>query len=222
VRELTRIRNEIGIPDTSRSQDHDQETIEQLRTLGYVETSAEAGSGDVREFYAEGAQWYKEITTNLTSGNYARAELYAKKSIERYPNSADIWINAGFAAVGLEDYAEAERRFRVALALNPLFTPPRLNLANVLLQENRLDEAEAEYRRVLSDDPDNLMGTYNLGMLLIRQERIEEGAVYWRKFSDFAPEHPRAAAVKKWLSESGFEIDSGNSGQPTGSRPTEP
>jgi tetratricopeptide (TPR) repeat protein len=222
VSELTRIRSEIGIPDTNRSQDHDQETIDQLRALGYVETAAEAGVGDVREFYAEGAQWYKEITTSLTSGDYARAELYAKKAIERYPNSADIWINAGFAAVGLQDYTEAERRFRVALALNPLFTPPRLNLANVLLKANRLDEAEAEYRRVLSDDPDNLMATYNIGMLLIRQDRIEEGAVFWRKFSEFAPEHPRAAAVKTWLSESGLETDSDGSDRPTGPHPTEP
>ncbi|MBW2542630.1 MAG: sulfatase-like hydrolase/transferase [Deltaproteobacteria bacterium] len=222
VRELKRIRNEFGFPDASRFQKHDQETVEQLRALGYVETAAEAGTGDVREFYAEGAQWYKEITTNLTSGNYTRAEIYAKKAVERYPNSPDIWINAAFAAVGLQDYAAAERRFRAALALEPRSTPPRLNLANVLLQVDRLDEAEVEYRRVLSDDPDNPMGMYNLGMLLIRQDRSDEGAVFWREFAEIAPDHPRTAAVESWLSASDYATGTEDRGRQTGTRPVQP
>jgi arylsulfatase A-like enzyme len=219
VKELARIRNDIGIPDPNVAQEHDPETVEQLRALGYVEGAPAAGTGDVREFYVEGAKWYDEITTNLANGHFARAEFYSKKSIERYPNSTDIWINAGFAAVGLQDYSEAERRFRRALALNPDSPPPRLNLANVLLQMDRLDEAEAEYRRVLRDEPKDLLAIYNLGMLLIRQGRIDEGATYWRNFYELAPEHPRAADVKRWLLESDPKVDPVDAGRSVEPKP---
>lgn len=208
VTEFARVRNDIGVPDPNAARAHDRETVEQLRALGYAETASEAGTGDVREFYVEGAKWYNEITANLTHENYARAEFYSQKIIERYPNSADIWISAGFAAVGLQDYSEAERRFRRALALNPAFSPSRLNLANVLMQMNRLDEAEAEYRSVLREEPDDLLALYNLGMLLIRQQRMDEGAPFWRRFFGLAPEHPRAAEVERWLSQWEREVGS--------------
>lgn len=201
VRELTRLREEIGIPDTNLAQDHSPETIEQLRALGYIETTAPTAMEDVRVFAHEGAKWFDEITRNLTSKNYTQAEFYVQKSIERFPDSADLWINAGFTSVGLKNFNEAEKRFRRAIELNPSYSSQRLNLANVLLQLNRLDEAESEYRKVLHNDPENIQGLYNLGRLLIRQDRMEEGTPFWKKFQELAPSHPRAADVKRQLSE---------------------
>jgi arylsulfatase A-like enzyme len=201
VEHLRGMRQQLGVPDAGEPQPRDRETIEKLRALGYLSTGSNAGERDVRTFGLEAAELQFQVQSRLKRGDFAGAEVYAGKGIERFPRFLDLWVDAGFVAVGLGDLAKAERRFRSALAVDPDYAPARLNLANVLLQGRRLEAAEVEYRKVLEDAPDDPYALYNLGALLADLERRPEAAVHWRRFEDLYPDHPRTARVRKALAE---------------------
>lgn len=199
VEHLRSMRQQIGIPSNGEPEPQDEETIAKLRALGYVSASSSAGSQDVRTVGLEASDHHSELRARLAKGDYAGAEVLAREGIERYPRFLDLWINAGFVAIGLGDLAEAERRFRRAVDLAPDYSPARLNLANVLFQSRRLAEAEVAYRGILEDDPDALFALYNLGALLSDQGRKAEAAVPWRRFVDLYPSHPRTAPLREAL-----------------------
>jgi tetratricopeptide (TPR) repeat protein len=199
VEHLRRMREQIGIPSNDEPRLHDEETIAKLRALGYVSAGSSAGLQDVRTVGLEASDQHSRLRARLAKGDYAGAEVFAREGIERYPRFLDLWINAGFVAVGLGDLTEAERRFRRAVELAPDYAPARLNLANVLFQSRRLPEAEVAYREILEDDPDVLYALYNLGALLSDQGRKAEAAVPWRRFVDLYPNHPRTAPLREAL-----------------------
>ena len=208
VDHLRRMRQQIGIPSNDEPEPHDPETIAKLRALGYVAAGSSAGTQDVRTVGLEASNQYSRLRAQIAKGNYAGAEVFAREGIERYPRFLDLWITAGFVAVGLGDLTEAERRFRNAVALAPDYAPARLNLANVLFQSRRLAEAEVAYREILEDDPDALYALYNLGALLSDQGRKAEAAVPWRRFADLYPNHPRTAPLREALA--GWAVPDGS------------
>jgi tetratricopeptide (TPR) repeat protein len=73
-----------------------------------------------------------------------------------------------------ETYLDAERLYRRALAVEPLFTVARCNLGNVLYRTNRMAEAEAEYRRVIKDDPMMPEAHYNIAYILATRGQHRE------------------------------------------------
>jgi tetratricopeptide (TPR) repeat protein len=208
VKHLRRMRQQIGIPSNDEPEPHDQETIAKLRALGYVAAGSSAGSQDVRIVGPEASDLHSRLRAQMAKEDYAGAEVFAREGMERYPRFLDLWINAGFVAVGLGDLTEAERRFRRAVALAPDYAPARLNLANVLFQSRRLAEAEVAYREILEDDPDSLNALYNLGALLSDQGRKAEAAVPWSRFADLYPNHPRTAPLREALA--GWAVPDGS------------
>jgi tetratricopeptide (TPR) repeat protein len=202
------MRQQIGIPSKDEPQPHDEETIAKLRALGYVTAGSSAGPQDVRSVGLEANDHHSRLRARLAKEDYAGAEVLAREGVERYPRFLDLWINAGFVAVGLGDLAEAERRFRRAVDLAPGYAPARLNLANVLFRSRRLAEAEAAYREILEDDPDALHALYNLGAVLSDQGRKAEAAVPWRRFADLYPSHPKTAPVREALA--GWAVPDGS------------
>jgi arylsulfatase A-like enzyme len=208
VAQLKRMRQQIGIPSKDEPQPHDEETIAKLRALGYVTAGSSAGPQDVRSVGLEANDHHSRLRARLAKEDYAGAEVLAREGVERYPRFLDLWINAGFVAVGLGDLAEAERRFRRAVDLAPGYAPARLNLANVLFRSRRLAEAEAAYREILEDDPDALHALYNLGAVLSDQGRKAEAAVPWRRFADLYPSHPKTAPVREALA--GWAVPDGS------------
>jgi len=201
VAELRARRTQFHIPELDAPVMLDQETVMQLRALGYLSSANRTGTGDVREFSREGLAWFNQLETNIRKENFNQAEFFAKKCMDRYPNSVDLWVNAGFVAVSLGNDHEAEVRFRQAVRLNPDYLPARLNFANILFKTGRLNEAEAEYRHVLEQDPNNLFALSNLGDLLIRRGRTDEAVPFLRRFCELYPTHPRAAIIRKLIED---------------------
>jgi arylsulfatase A-like enzyme len=208
VERMRGVRQQIGIRGAGAPQPHDRETTAMLRALGYASGGSASGEQDVRAFGLAAAELQSRVKKLLKNGDFAGAEGLAAQGVERFPRFLDLWIDAGFVAVGLGDLAEAERRFRRAVDLAPDYAPARLNLANVLFQSRRLAEAEVAYREILEDDPDAPNALYNLGALLSDQGRKAEAAVSWRRFADLYPNHPRTAPLREALA--GWAVPDGS------------
>ena len=83
-------------------------------------------------------------------------------------------MNLGNLHVNLGQPREAERYFRIALGIDDLFYPAKMNLAVLLSGQGRNPEAEALLREVLEAYPENADAAYSLGLLLVEIGRPAE------------------------------------------------
>lgn len=104
-------------------------------------------------------------------------------------------------ALGERRHAEAERRARAALALEPRNAAAHNTLAVALDDLGRTDEAEEAYRAALALDPALYPSELNLARLLAGQpERRAEAAEHLRRFLARAPDDdPRIAEARAAL-----------------------
>lgn len=74
------------------------------------------------------------------------------------------------------EYPDAEKEYRNAITIDPLFSEAHYNLANLLLEQdgNRIDEAKDEYKRALEIDNDFVEANFNLGILLLNEGDYKE------------------------------------------------
>ncbi len=100
--------------------------------------------------------------------------------------------NLGNLSARLGDAAEAERYYRIAVGIDDLFAPAKVNLALLLNANSRNTEAEGLLREVLEDYPGQFEAAYNLGLLLAEMDRLEEATEFLGQASDGLPARARA------------------------------
>jgi Flp pilus assembly protein TadD len=126
--------------------------------------------------------------------------------------------------VMLDDYDDAERWLRVALAMEPNNTDILYSLGRCLYTKNLFPEAEKIYLRLLALDPTNLKAEENLGLTYDAQndpqkaEKVLRTAAQWAKERDlkdpwpyldlgiFLLDQARAADAQSFL-ERAVELD---------------
>jgi tetratricopeptide (TPR) repeat protein len=104
---------------------------------------------------------------------------------------------AGYYGLGLvhherRDAAAAERYYRLSIARNGLYYQPRIKLARLYLENERLDEAEVAFRQALALDPDDAMAQSVFGLLLHRRGKPAEAAEHLGEAVRLAPDLPEA------------------------------
>lgn len=92
-----------------------------------------------------------------------------------------------------EDFAGAEKLYRLATATAPADPEPQHHLAGVLVSLQRLDEAESSYRRALALAPGADATARAFAVLLLSQGRYAEG------FALFEARHERPEMAKPAL-----------------------
>lgn len=83
---------------------------------------------------------------------------------------------------------EAEREYRIALAMEPALVEAHFNLADLLSETGRPEAAVDAYRDVLALQPDLVEAHYNLGAVLSDLGRHGEAAAEQQRAYDLAPE----------------------------------
>ena len=99
--------------------------------------------------------------------------------------------NLGNLFSRLGDAAEAERYYRIAIDIDELFVPAKMNLALLLNAVGRNPEAEQLLREVLDAFPDRFDAAYNLGLLLAEMGRVEEAVEFLGRASRGQPRQGR-------------------------------
>ena len=114
--------------------------------------------------------------------------------------SATQFISAAAAEhlkVGIDHYlaghlAEAEARFRQALAVQPDYADAQCNLGVVFFGQGKIDEAIAAYRQAIRIAPDFAMAQVNIGGALRKQGKIDEAIAAYRQAIRIMPDYAEA------------------------------
>ncbi len=88
------------------------------------------------------------------------------------------------------DWAEAEREFQRALALDPTAADTRIAYAAYLSHMRRFDHAIREARRALALDPVSLAGRTQLSVILYRARRYDEALAELHATEELDPFYP--------------------------------
>ena len=106
----------------------------------------------------------------------ARAHECAARALKLRPawSEAHLHLTLGDMFADFQRYAEAETRYRAALALDPRQSDARYNLASALCAAGREADAIAELQTLLEIDPQAADAREQLAGLLQAQRRFEE------------------------------------------------
>jgi tetratricopeptide (TPR) repeat protein len=87
---------------------------------------------------------------------------------------------ASIAAADEWDFAEGERQFRRAIALNPNYATAHKWYADSLTYVGRFDEALVEMKKALALDPLSLIGSVTAGQILTHAQKYDEAIALLR------------------------------------------
>jgi len=127
-----------------------------------------------------------------------------KKALELDPSLPEGHAMLGYTAALFEyDWKEAERRFRMAMARDPVPVFVRLFCAmSYLLPTGRPAEAVQQIELALQEDPLNILLRLSLANCLIAAGHDEEAAAGWLEILELNPavaEAQGGLAVLRWL-----------------------
>lgn len=132
----------------------------------------------------ERAVWPLTVSERVSRGRYYmaktrydRAARDFEAALEQAPGEADYYVELADAYLVREQYAEAERLYRAALALDDLHARAMNNLAYALIHaDGDLDEARYWARNATAREPDNPRMLDTLGVALYRAGEYKEAA----------------------------------------------
>lgn len=124
--------------------------------------------------------------------DYARACSLYCTVLERNGANSRAANGLGVALCRLGKYGEAERYFRVAVALQPNYPEAHNNLGFALRMLGRYAHAEASIRRAASSEAIALDVKINLGMTLLLLDRPREAEDCFTEVLKIDPDHPDA------------------------------
>ena len=111
----------------------------------------------------------------------ARAAL--TRSVVLRPSLAAAWLNLGNVCVDLDDRAEAERHYRVAIRLNPGLAQAFASLGHLLLGNGRIQQASEACQEAVRLAPGMAEAHWNLAIAHLLAGDLTRGlrAYEWRK-----------------------------------------
>jgi tetratricopeptide (TPR) repeat protein len=199
---LQRLRREMerDAPSQRSEADVDQETLDQLRALGYL-----AGSGGVaveEEGDAQRADPKDKIELHqmimTTQSQIGRGETEAavqllNRVLERDPTIIDAHQLLGQVASKNHQFEEAARHFRDALQLDENHKTSLFGLAIAYSELGRDEEAALGFRRLLELSPRDIRAALPLADIYEKAGRIDDAAGVLAEICE-QPEPPPVAA----------------------------
>jgi len=128
---------------------------------------------------------------HLEMGQWERATAAAKEALARGIESSALHQDLGVAALRQGNPVDAEREFRLALALDEANVVAHHRLGDALRAQRRDEEAARAYRRALALNPRYVFAWNGLGMSLARGGKDDEALQAFRKVVELDPKEPR-------------------------------
>ena len=133
----------------------------------------------------------RDLLKPYQQGALDRAIAEYRQSMAYSLDFASSGLNLGNLETSLGNPAEAERCYRLALAIDDLFFPAKMNLAVLLSQQGRNDEAAGLLREVLSAYPGDSDAAYSLGLLLVEMGQTAEAVGMLQRAAEAEPQFAR-------------------------------
>ena len=143
------------------------------------------------------ADCYNQLATVMVGGGSPRewrpkATEAAIRALQIDADLAEAHATLGYVRHYDWEWAEAERSFRRAIALNPSYALARIWYANFLCSRRRFDEAVREVMIARSLDPLSLIVNTNVGWVFYRARRNEEAIEEFRRALALDPTYLQA------------------------------
>jgi len=183
------------------------ETLERLKSLGYVGYSAPAAGTSSRTAGSlpdpkDRLQVFKSIlrATDLASmGRVDQSNALLKSVAAEEPHLYLIPFMLAENAARDSRWAEAEQRFLACLKLNSSFAQAVMGLARALLAQGKSEQARPWLELAVHENPHNFLAYHGLGLVARAGRRNEDARRYFAKAiaekSNYAPSHQELGVV---------------------------
>lgn len=149
------------------------------------------------------ASYKKALVYQLAGMDKYAARRY--QDILKYKDMDEVRINLAALHRKHKHYVGAEEQLRAVLQHNWASYEARYNLANVLLEEGKLEDALKEYKMCMKMKPRDPMVHNNIGVLFLQKNYPEEALQEFRKAKELSPANQTFTAninaVQKQIAE---------------------
>lgn len=140
----------------------------------------------------------------LAGGDAAGAEAQLRGAIAMDSQYPLAWFGLGRVLSALKQWDESEQSFRRAAELAPGMVDAKLNLADLLIRDGKLDEAAALCASAVSDSPDLAPIYLKLADISAQQGDQNKSLEYYREANRAAPYiHPAKVLLAVWCNAHG-------------------
>jgi arylsulfatase A-like enzyme/Flp pilus assembly protein TadD len=183
------------------------ETLERLKSLGYVAYSAPAAAGPSRSAGSlpdpkDRLHVFKSIlrATDLASiGRVDQSNALLKSVATEEPNLYVIPFMLAENAARVSRWAEAEQQFLACLKLNSSFAQAIMGVARALLAQGKGEQARPWLELAIHENPHNFLAFHGLGLVARSERKSEDARRYFAKAIEekpnYAPSHQELGIV---------------------------
>jgi tetratricopeptide (TPR) repeat protein len=107
---------------------------------------------------------------------------------KKHENEEEEWVHKGIEGYRTNNYEEAIKCFKKAIAINPNYIEAHYNLGITYHDKGMLDEAITEYKKAIALKPDYINAQYNLGMTYYDKGMLDEAIVEFNKAITIDPD----------------------------------
>lgn len=136
-----------------------------------------------------------------------------QEAFDKYDQAFEVQIGLADAYKASEQFTNAERWYRKAVATAPENVVPHLGLAEFLMKRSRFDEANKEFETAAELAPESLDVPRRRGRALVEAGRLAEAAPYLEAWVAAAPDsaaaHVELASCYYLLSKFALAVDQG-------------
>ena len=197
--ELARLSRDLGGAEQTAARQPDRETMERLRSLGYVGSSSALPAGargpDPKDRIAEQTQYNAMISDAIDDLRGGRPEASIpkfKRLAEVNGRAYDLHLFLGEAYERLGRAPQALGEYEYAAILNPESVIPLVSAAEVHLRTGDLRGARAKLNDAMKVDPGALDVLLLSGHILERERRPADALAAYEKAVARNPANPRA------------------------------
>lgn len=159
---------------------------------------------DVAELFARG------ITLEENPSTQSEAIAIYQKVLEMDPEHAAANINLGTLYYNRQDYALAEKHYRIAIGIDPRYALAYFDLGNVLDETGRVAEAIQAYNTALQLAPTYGDAHYNLALAYEKIKEPRKALKHWRAYVKLDTSGPWAVharnQIKRILQADGLKL----------------
>jgi tetratricopeptide (TPR) repeat protein len=119
---------------------------------------------------------------------YFDALDYYHSALKKEPNSASLYVKAGFAELQLKRYPEAAKDFERAIKLNPQNAVAHNNLGAVHYELRKYDKAIRQYQKAIVLRPEEASYFSNLGAAYFSKKQFEKAVEAYNHALELDPD----------------------------------
>jgi len=177
----------------------DPETLDRLRSLGYIGGSASPATTDrdvdpkdkiaVYESFTEGLE---RATEAVRAGQWEAAERELRELDRMAPDQFIVQHYLGQVALGRGDAAVAIQHLERSLALNPsYYSPTYIELAKAYRRTGQAPRAIELLEDAVAVYPDNFALRFNLGYHFQAAGRLDDALLAYQQAAEMVPRYPQ-------------------------------